>query len=101
MVMQADPIYRCFEDVMEQLGRRPHVIYLSPQGKPLTQAKAVELSKMDGLLFICGHYEGVDERLIEEIVDEEISIGDYVLTGGELPALVLADMPIDSRGTFG
>lgn len=91
MVMQADPIYRCFEDVTMQLGKRPHVIYLSPQGKPLTQAKAVKLSKMDGLLFLCGHYEGVDERLIEEIVDEEISIGDYVLTGGELPALVLAD----------
>ena len=91
MVMQADPIYRCFEDVAEQLGKRPHVIYLSPQGKPLTQAKAAELSKADGLLLLCGHYEGVDERLIEEIVDEEISIGDYVLTGGELPALVLAD----------
>ena len=91
MVMQADPIYRCFEDVREKLGKRPHVIYLSPQGKPLTQAKAVELSKMDGLMLICGHYEGVDERVIEEIVDEEISIGDYVLTGGELPALVLAD----------
>lgn len=91
MVMQADPIYRCFEDVAEQLGKRPHVIYLSPQGKPLTQAKAVELSQTDGLLLLCGHYEGVDERLIEEIVDEEISIGDYVLTGGELPALVLAD----------
>ncbi|HJB26722.1 MAG TPA: tRNA (guanosine(37)-N1)-methyltransferase TrmD [Firmicutes bacterium] len=91
MVMQADPIYRCFEDVREKLGKRPHVIYLSPQGKSLTQAKAVELSKMDGLMLICGHYEGVDERVIEEIVDEEISIGDYVLTGGELPALVLAD----------
>lgn len=91
MVMQADPIYRCFEDVSEQLGRRPYVVYLSPQGRPLTQAKAVELSRTDGLLLLCGHYEGVDERLIEEIVDEEISIGDYVLTGGELPALVLAD----------
>ena len=71
--------------------RKPYVIYMSPQGKTLTQQKALELSKLPRLVILCGHYEGVDERVLEEIVDEEISIGDYVLTGGELPALVLAD----------
>lgn len=91
MVMQADPIYRCYTDVCAKLGRRPHVIYMSPQGSVLTQEKCMELSKMDNLLLLCGHYEGVDERVLDEIVDEELSIGDYVLTGGELPALVLAD----------
>lgn len=91
MVMQAAPVFNCYKDVCLQIGAKPHVIFLSPQGKALTQQRAVELSKMDNLLLICGHYEGVDERVIEEIVDEEISIGDYVLTGGELPALVLCD----------
>ena len=91
MLMQADPIYRCYEAICEQAGTRPHVIYMSPQGQTLTQAKAVSLSKLDNILLLCGHYEGVDERIIEEIVDEEISIGDYVLTGGELSALVVVD----------
>lgn len=91
MVMQADPIYCCYEDVCTQTAVKPHVIYMSPQGKTLTQARCIELSQMPNLLIICGHYEGVDERVLEEIVDEEISIGDYVLTGGELPALVLCD----------
>ena len=72
-------------------ARKCHLIYLTPQGKTLTQERVRELSEMDDLVFLCGHYEGVDERVIEEIVDEEISIGDYVLTGGELPALILAD----------
>ncbi len=72
-------------------GKRPYVVYMSPQGKTLTQRRAVELSEMENILILCGHYEGVDERIIDEIVDEEISIGDYVVTGGELPALVLAD----------
>ena len=91
MVMQADPIFRCYEAVCAQLPEKPHVIYLSPQGRVLTQKMAVEYSQKEHLFLLCGHYEGVDERVLEEIVDEEVSIGDYVLTGGELPALVLVD----------
>ncbi len=91
MVMQAEPIYRCYLAVAEQIGSKPHVIYMSPKGATFTQQRAVELSKMDNILIICGHYEGVDQRVIDKIVDEEISIGDYVLTGGELPALVVTD----------
>lgn len=91
MVMQAEPIYRCYQAVMAEIGTKPHVIYLSPQGKPLRQRRCVELAKQEHLFLLCGHYEGVDERVLEEIVDEEISIGDYVLTGGELAALVLTD----------
>ncbi|MBQ2264090.1 MAG: tRNA (guanosine(37)-N1)-methyltransferase TrmD [Oscillospiraceae bacterium] len=91
MVMQAEPIYRCWQAVCEQLGERPHTIYMSPQGKSLTQGRARDLSKMSSLFLLCGHYEGVDQRVLDKIVDEEISIGDYVLTGGELPALVLTD----------
>ena len=91
MVMQADPIFRCYEAVCAQLPQKPHVIYLSPQGKVLTQQMAVEYSRQQYLFLLCGHYEGVDERVLEEIVDEELSIGDYVLTGGELPALVFVD----------
>ena len=89
MLMQCEPVYNCFKAVTE--GRKPHVIYMSPQGRTLTQQRARELSQLDDIFILCGHYEGVDERVIEEIVDEEISIGDYVLTGGELPALVLVD----------
>lgn len=89
MLMQAEPIYRCFKAVTE--GRKPHVIYASPQGKPFNQEKAKELSSLDSIFLLCGHYEGVDNRIIEEIVDEEISIGDFVLTGGELPALCIVD----------
>lgn len=91
MLMQADPVFNCHEAVCLQLGRKPHTIYMSPKGKLLTQQRAIELSKTDGFCVICGHYEGIDARVLDEIVDEEISIGDYVLTGGELPALVLAD----------
>ena len=91
MIMQVQPIYDCFCDLTEKLGRRPHLIYMSPQGKTLTQQRVKELAQLDNIAILCGHYEGIDERVIEEIVDEEISIGDYVLTGGELPALVLAD----------
>lgn len=91
MVMQTEPIYRCFEALCETLGKRPHLVYMSPQGRTLTQKRVKELAGMENLAILCGHYEGIDERIIEEIVDEEISIGDYVLTGGELPALVLTD----------
>ena len=91
MVMQVQPIVDCFSAVCDMIGQRPHLVYLSPQGKVFDQQKAVELSKLPNLCLLCGHYEGVDERVIEEIVDEEISIGDFVLTGGELPALMVAD----------
>lgn len=91
MIMQTQPIYDCFMSLCEELGKRPHLIYMSPQGKTLTQERVKELSQLDNVALLCGHYEGVDQRVIDEIVDEEISIGDYVLTGGELPALILAD----------
>lgn len=91
MLMMAEPIALCFEEICREIGKRPHFIYMSPQGKTLTQEKIRELAELDNVCLLCGHYEGVDERLIEEYIDEEISIGDYVLTGGELPALVLAD----------
>lgn len=91
LVMNAQPIADCYRAVCGELGHRPHLIYMTPQGKTLTQARAKELSEMDEICILCGHYEGVDERVIEAFVDEEISIGDYVLTGGELPALTLVD----------
>lgn len=91
MIMQAQPIYDCFKSLCEDLGSKPHLIYMSPQGKVLNQERIKELSKMNNIAILCGHYEGVDQRVIDKIVDEEISIGDYVLTGGELPALVLSD----------
>ena len=91
MVMQCEPIYNCYTAVCDEFGTKPHTIYMSPKGRVLNQQRAVELSKMDDILIICGHYEGVDQRVIDKIVDEEISIGDYVLTGGELPACVLVD----------
>ena len=91
MIMQAQPIYDCYMALTKN-GEVPyHLVYMSPQGKTLTQEKVRELAQMDNLALLCGHYEGVDERVIEEIVDEEISIGDYVLTGGELPAMVVCD----------
>ena len=91
MVMFPQPIADCFAAICEQIGRRPHLIYLSPQGHTLTQARARELAQMPDLCLLCGHYEGVDERVLEALVDEQISIGDYVLTGGEIPAMALVD----------
>ena len=89
MVMQPQPIFDAYKSVAGE--SKPHVIYMSPQGKTLTQDKARELATYDHIVILCGHYEGVDERILEEIVDEEVSIGDYVLTGGELPAMVVID----------
>ena len=91
MVMAAEPIYNCYKNLFEPSDTKPHLIYLSPKGKTLTQKRVVELSKLERIVLLCGHYEGVDERVLDEIVDEQISIGDFVLTGGELPALCLAD----------
>ncbi len=91
MIIQAQPVYDCFISLCEDIGARPRLIYMSPQGKTFTQQRAKELSQMDNIAILCGHYEGIDERVIEEIVDEEISIGDYVITGGELPAIIVAD----------
>ncbi len=91
MVMSAEPIYKCYKSLCNEEEPKPHLIYLSPKGTTLTQKRVVELSKLDHIALLCGHYEGVDERVLEEIVDEQISIGDFVLTGGELPALCLAD----------
>ena len=91
MVMNAQPIADCYRAVCAELGHRPHLIYLSPQGKTLTQQRARELAQLPELCLLCGHYEGVDERVLEAMVDEQISIGDYVLTGGELPAMVVVD----------
>lgn len=91
MIMAAQPIYDCYASLCAQIGKKPHLIYLTPQGKTLTQERVKELAQLDNLALLCGHYEGVDERVIEELQPEEISTGDYVLTGGELPALILAD----------
>ena len=91
MIMQVDPVYDCYNAVCEKTGSKPHLIYLTPQGKTLTQKRVVELSELNNIALLCGHYEGIDERVIEELQPEEISVGDYVLTGGELPALILAD----------
>ena len=92
MLMQAQPIYDAYKAVTKEMsGRKPRVIYLTPQGQVFKQSMAKELAKEENLIFLCGHYEGIDERVLEEIVTDYISIGDYVLTGGELPAMVLID----------
>lgn len=91
MLLKAEPIFLCFEDICKKRGKKPKLIYMSPRGTVLDQKKVKELKNLENLAILCGHYEGVDERVIEKIVDEEISIGDYVLTGGELPAMVLVD----------
>ena len=91
MIMAASPIYNCYKSLYNEGEEKPHLIYMSPKGKTFDQKKAIELSKLDRLVLLCGHYEGIDQRVIDEIVDEELSIGDFVLTGGELPALTIAD----------
>ena len=91
MLMQTEPIYNCYQAVCEMIAAKPHVIYMSPKGQPFSQQRAIELREYENIFILCGHYEGVDQRVLDEIVDEEISLGDYVLTGGELGALVVAD----------
>ena len=93
MLMECEPIYRCYRSVVDGApeNEKRRTVYLSPKGALFTQKTAERLSEYDRLIFLCGHYEGVDERVIEEIVDEEISIGDYVLTGGEIPACIVVD----------
>lgn len=100
MLMQAEPVYLAYEAVAgkiaecgheEQTGKKPRVVYLSPQGDVFNQKMAEELAQEEDLILLCGHYEGIDERVLEEIVTDYVSIGDYVLTGGELPAMVMVD----------
>ena len=91
MLMQIQPIVDCYKSICEKSDNKNHLIYMSPCGKTLTQNRVKELSEYDEITILCGHYEGIDQRVIDTIVDEQISIGDYVLTGGELPAMVLAD----------
>ena len=95
MVMQAEPVYLSYksvaDDIINRTGKKPRVVYLTPQGKVFNQRMAEEFAKEEDLIFLCGHYEGIDERALELIVTDNVSIGDYVLTGGELPAMVMID----------
>lgn len=91
MLMQAEPVYQAYEAVAKELDKKPRVVYLSPQGQTFNQKMAEEFAKEEDLVLLCGHYEGIDERVLEEIVTDYVSIGDYVLTGGELPAMVMVD----------
>lgn len=91
MVMQAEPVYGAWKQVTESIGYKPRVIYLTPQGKVFQQSMVEDFAREQDLVFLCGHYEGIDERVLEEVVTDYVSIGDYVLTGGELPALVMMD----------
>lgn len=92
MVMQAEPVYQCYESICRSIGNeRPRVVFMTPQGRTFNQQIAEELSREEDLVLLCGHYEGIDERVLEKIVTDNVSIGDYVLTGGELPALVVMD----------
>ena len=91
MVMQAEPIYRAYEALVEKIGKKPRVIYMTPQGKTFNQNIAEDLAKEEDLVFLCGHYEGVDERVLEMIATDYLSAGDYVLTGGELPAMMMIE----------
>lgn len=91
LVMQPEPVYRAYKDLTKNMKKKPRVVYLTPQGTTFHQKMAKELAKEEELVFLCGHYEGIDERVLEEIVTDYVSIGDYVLTGGELPAMVMID----------
>ncbi|MBE5957845.1 MAG: tRNA (guanosine(37)-N1)-methyltransferase TrmD [Lachnospiraceae bacterium] len=91
MVMQPGPVYRSYKSIEEKIGKKPRVVYMTPQGKTFDQNMAKEFAKEEDLVFLCGHYEGIDERVLEMIVTDNVSIGDYVLTGGELPSLVMID----------
>lgn len=104
MLMQAEPVYQCYQAIVDKIHtqsgagselcadkKKPRVLYMSPQGKTFTQGMAEELAQEEELIFLCGHYEGIDERVLDEIVTDYVSIGDYVLTGGELPAMVMVD----------
>ena len=91
MVMQAPPVWDCYEDLCARLGKRPRVLYMTPQGQVFNQSIARELAEEEDLVFLCGHYEGIDERVLEAVCTDYLSIGDYVLTGGELPAMVMID----------
>ena len=91
MLMQAEPVYQCYRALEEKMNKKPRVVYLSPQGKTFNQTMAEEFAQEEELEFLCGHYEGIDERVLEEIVTDYVSIGDYVLTGGELPAMIMVD----------
>ena len=91
MVMQAEPIYRAYAALVEKIGKKPRVIYMTPQGQTFNQSIAEDLAKEEDLVFLCGHYEGVDERVLEMIATDYLSAGDYVLTGGELPAMMMID----------
>ena len=91
MVMRAAPVCDCYEDIVKSIGKRPRVVYMTPQGYTFTQSMAEEFAKEDNLVILCGHYEGIDERVLNEVVTDYVSIGDYVLTGGELPAMIMID----------
>lgn len=91
MVMQAEPIYRTWEAITSRMEKKPRVVYMTPQGSVFHQGMAEEFAKEEDLIILCGHYEGVDERVLDLIVTDQVSIGDYVLTGGELPAMVMVD----------
>ena len=91
MVMEAEPVFRAYQSVAEKIGKKPRTVYLTPQGKVLNQTMVEELALEDDLVLLCGHYEGIDQRFIDECVDEELSMGDFVVTGGEIPAMAVTD----------
>ena len=91
MVMQAQPVYDCFKDIEKNLEKKPRVLFMTPTGKTFNQDMAKDLSQEENLVFLCGHYEGIDKRVLDKIVTDEVSIGDFVLTGGELPAMMMID----------